>query len=65
MSSNLAPHYDAGEEMEVDLGGKSTPSAMHGSSSSGDRPAAGVSHRAGLVPRGERCGRCFRIKCVR
>lgn len=62
MSSNLAPQYDPGEEMEVDLGGKSTTStssAMHSS----DRPA--VSHRAGVVPRGERCGRCFRNNCVR
>lgn len=59
MSSNLAPHYDGGEEMEIDLGGKSTTSAMHSS----DLPA--VAHRGGAVPRGERCGRCFRNKCVR
>lgn len=57
MSFNLAPHYDAGEEMEVDLGGKPTTSA------SSDQPAP--SHRAGAIPRGERCGRCFRNKCVR
>ena len=64
MSSNLAPHYDAGEEMEVDLRGEkpATTSAMH-RNSSGDGNC--MSHHAGVVPRGERCGRCFRNKCVR
>lgn len=59
MSSNLAPHYDAGEHEHIEVDLKPTTSAMH----SGDGPA--VSHHAGAVPRGERCGRCFRNKCVR
>ncbi|CAB1103619.1 unnamed protein product [Ectocarpus sp. CCAP 1310/34] len=67
MDSNHAPHYDVGDEMEIDLRpgrdrkGGTTTNAMH----SGSPRIESGSHVPTAARPSERCGRCFRRKCVR
>ncbi|CAM9994388.1 unnamed protein product [Scytosiphon promiscuus] len=61
-------HFDDGDEMEVDLGleGGRKSAASAGTTANVMQPGTAlVSHRRGKLPNGERCGRCFRRKCVR
>ncbi|CAM9834735.1 unnamed protein product [Pylaiella littoralis] len=66
MSANFVPNDDTRDDVEVDLGPKAGNADFTGTTSAIHPSRTSVSHRPGAAPtRGERCGRCFRRKCVR
>lgn len=66
--ANLAAQADTGkdyDEIEIDLASGGGHGASAGSGYVDDTPPSGTGSARRLLPRGERCSRCFRRRNVR